>query len=234
MTKKFQNKQHQPFHSRSIEIEYFNFIKTLSSTTLLPLLLSDKGTIAVTKHNPKCFHLNEIAFFISKTAMYKTLGLALFFFIIIITVAPWVQIDEISLFFFYGSQKYKPRLVSLIFFMLQSGWVRLRECHQRYQESSWCLLSPVLILQYKNSLKQLNSGVGEGGVLNFVLWICTVQWATCVQCCDSAGDGAVWLWTPYLAQGKSDDIYFSKCVFEELISLMSMCEIIFWWRYIRL
>jgi len=119
----------------------------LSPTTIFLPFLLDEGTVAVTKLNSKCFHLNEIAFSTGRTAVYKTLGLALFFFIIIIiiTVAPWAQIDEISLFFFYGSQKYKPRLVSLIFFTLQSRWVRLRECHQRYQESSWCLLTPVLI-----------------------------------------------------------------------------------------
>lgn len=36
-------------------------------------------------------------------------------------------------------------------------------------------------------------------------------------------------WSVYehLARGKSDSIYFSKCVFEELISLMSVCEISF-------
>lgn len=122
MTKKFQNKQHQLLHSRSIEIEYFNFFKMLSPTTIFLPFLLDEGTVAVTKLNSKCFHLNEIAFSTGRTAVYKTLGLALFFFIIIIiiTVAPWAQIDEISLFFFYGSQKYKPRLVSLIFFTLQS------------------------------------------------------------------------------------------------------------------
>lgn len=130
--------------------------------------------------------------------------------------------------------------VTITTLMFRTRWVRPNECHQQTWRYKWYLLT------LSPAFSSLDTTIN-----NKTVW--TLEWEKQIFCIYLS---ALNLYsTPgYLCfgavtvpktersgyehhtwhQGKVMDIYFSKCAFEELISLMSVCEISFWLRSIRL